>query len=39
MNKTTDKSLLNEDKFMPELNLKLPVFTYSGCGYSLNIVK
>ena len=26
------KILLAEDKFMPEMNLKQPGFTYSACG-------
>ena len=32
MNKITNKFLLTEDKFMPELHLKQPGFTYSACG-------
>ena len=32
MNKIINKSLSNGDKFMPELHLKQPVFTYSACG-------
>ena len=32
MNKITDKFLLTGDKFMPELHLKQPGFTYSACG-------
>ena len=32
MNKIINKFLLTADKFMPELHLKQPVFTYSACG-------
>ena len=32
MNKIINKFLLTGDKFMPELHLKQPVFTYSVCG-------
>ena len=32
MNNTINKFLLAEDKFMPEMNLKQPGFTYSACG-------
>ena len=32
MNKTINKFLLTADKFMPELDLKRPGFTYSACG-------
>ena len=32
MNKIINKFLLTEDKFMPELHLKQPGFTYSACG-------
>ena len=32
MNKTANNSLLNGDKFMPELHLRQPGFTYSACG-------
>ena len=32
MNKRVNKFLLAGDKFMPEMHLKLPGFTYSGCG-------
>ena len=31
MNKIFNKFLLTGDKFMPELHLKQPGFTYSGC--------
>ena len=32
MNKIVNKFLLAGDKFMPEMHLKQPDFTYSGCG-------
>ena len=32
MNETVDKILLVGDKFMPEMHLKQPGFTYSACG-------
>ena len=32
MNKTVDKYLLAGDKFLPEMHLKKPGFTYSACG-------
>ena len=32
MNKIINKYLLTGDKFMPELHLKQPGFTYSACG-------
>ena len=32
MNKIVNKFLLAEDKFMPEMHLKQPGFTYSACG-------
>ena len=32
MNKIINKFLLTGDKFMPELHLKRPGFTYSACG-------
>ena len=32
MNEILNKFLLADDKFMPELNLKQPGFTYSACG-------
>ena len=34
MNKIINKYLLTGDKFMPELHLKQPGFTYSACGAS-----
>ena len=32
MNETVNRLLLAGDKFMPEIHLKLPRFTYSACG-------
>ena len=32
MNNTINKLLLGGDKFMPEINLRQPQFTYSACG-------
>ena len=32
MNKIINRFLLNGDKFMPELHLKQPGFTYTACG-------
>ena len=32
MNEIVNKFLLAEDKFMTEMHLKQPVFTYSACG-------
>ena len=32
MNEIVNKFLLAGDKFMPEMNLKQPKFTYSACG-------
>ena len=32
MNKVVNKCLLVGDKFMPEMHLKQPGFTYSACG-------
>ena len=32
MNEIIIKFLLTDDKFMPEMHLKQPRFTYSGCG-------
>ena len=32
MNEIVNKFLLTSDKFMPEMLLKQPGFTYSGCG-------
>ena len=31
-NEIVNKFLLVGDKFMPEMHLKQPVFTYSACG-------
>ena len=32
MNEIVNRFLLAGDKFMPEMHLKLPGFTYSACG-------
>ena len=32
MNEVVNKFLLVRDKFMPEMHLKQPGFTYSACG-------
>ena len=32
MNEIVNNFLLAGDKFMPEMHLKQPVFTYSACG-------
>ena len=32
MNEIINKFLLAGDKFMPEMHLKQPCFTYSACG-------
>ena len=32
MNEIVNKFLIAEDKFMPEMNLRQPGFTYSACG-------
>ena len=32
MNEIVNKFLLMGDKFMPEMYLKKPIFTYSACG-------
>ena len=32
MNETVNKTLLAGDKFMPEMHLKQPGFSYSPCG-------
>ena len=32
MNEIINKSLLVGDRFMPEMHLKQPGFTYSACG-------
>ena len=32
MNETVKKMLLAGDKFMPEMHLKQPGFTYNACG-------
>ena len=33
MNEIVNKFLLARDKFMPEMHLKRPGFTYSACGW------
>ena len=38
MNKIVKKFLLTGDKFMPELYLSQPGFTYSACQRLLNIM-
>ena len=32
INETVNKFLLADDKFMPEMHLKQPGFTYCACG-------
>ena len=32
INDIENKFLLDDDKFMPEMHLKQPGFTYSACG-------
>ena len=32
MNEIVNKSLLARDKFMPQIHLRQPGFTYSACG-------
>ena len=39
MNKINNKFLLNGKEIMPELHLKQPGLTYSGCGPLINIAK
>ena len=39
MNKLVSKFLLAGDKFMPEMHLKQPGFTYSACGPFAKIKK
>ena len=39
MNETVNKFLLAGDKFMPEMHLKHPRFTYSACGHLLKTKK
>ena len=34
MNEIVNKCLLTEDKFMPQIHLNQPEFTYSACGPS-----
>ena len=37
MNEIVNNVLLAEDKFMPEIHLKQPGFTYSACGKNSKI--
>ena len=39
MNETINKFLLAGDKFMPEMPLKQPAFTYITCDHSLTMKK
>ena len=39
MNDIINKFLLAGDKFIPELHLKQPGFTYSACGHLLKTKK
>ena len=39
MNTIINKFLLAGDKFMPEIHLRQPQFTYSACGPLLNMNK
>ena len=39
MNNIINKFLLTGDKFMPEMHLKQPGFTYSACGLFTKIKK
>ena len=39
MNEIVNTLLLAGDKFMPEMHLKQPGFTYSACGLFLKIKK
>ena len=39
MNETINKFFLAGDKFMPEMPLKQPAFTYSTCDHSLTMKK
>ena len=39
MNNTVNKVLLAGDKFMPEIYLRQPQFTYSACDHLLSINK
>ena len=39
MNKVVNKFLLAGDKFMPEMHLKQPGFTYSACDHLLKTKK
>ena len=39
MNEIVNKLLLAGDKFMPEMHLKQPRFTYSACGPFTKTIK
>ena len=39
MNEIVNKFLLAGDKFMPQMHLRQPGFTYSACAHSLKINK
>ena len=39
MNEVVNKFLLAGDKFMPEMHLRQPGFTYSACGHLPKINK
>ena len=39
MNEIVNRFLLGGDKFMPEMHLKQPGFTYSACGSFIKIKK
>ena len=39
MNEIVNKFLLADNKFMPEMHLKQPGFTYTACGHLLKIKK
>ena len=39
VNEIINKLLLGGDKFMPEMHLKQPGFTYSACGHLPKIKK
>ena len=39
MNKIVNKMLLAGDKFMPELHLRQPGFTYGACRLFIKVVR
>ena len=39
MNEIVNKFLLAGDKFMPEMHLKQPRFTFSACGWFTKKIK